>query len=457
MMRWPRWALRACCAVFPLLLGGCSIQGKLLGKPAEDLPLPPGIEVAFNHNSAHRYRSPITGRWREGDDLEAFVLSTIAPAKQDILVAVQELSLPKVAEALVAKQRQGVAVKVVLENTYSTPWSEEHLADLVPHQRKRHQQLEQLGWGDALLILQRGGVPMIDDTADGSAGSGLMHHKFLVVDRRVVVTGSTNFTPSCIHGDPDDPQSRGNVNHLLRFQSPELAAVFAAEFDRMWGDGPGGKPDSRFGVAKGEGPLQQVMVGPTRVGVLFAPHRRSDPNQGLVLLQQLLATTKKTVDLALFVLSEQGIADALATLQAQGGAIRLLADPGFANRSFSEILDLLGTQLPDRNCKLEANNRPWRKPLDGVGTPRLARGDKLHHKLAVIDNRTVITGSFNWSPSAAHQNDEVLLVIESPLLAAHFTREMDRLWRGAELGINERLARKLAENRRRCGGGKARV
>jgi len=53
-------------------------------------------------------------------------------------------------------------------------------------------------------------------------------------------------------------------------------------------------------------------------------------------------------------------------------------------------------------------------------------------QFAVIDNRTVITGSFNWSPSAAHQNDEVLLVIESPLLAAHFTREMDRLWRGAE-------------------------
>ena len=74
-------------------------------------------------------------------------------------------------------------------------------------------------------------------------------------------------------------------------------------------------------------------------------------------------------------------------------------------------------------------------------------------KFAVIDNRTVITGSFNWSPSAAHQNDEVLLVIESPLLAAHFTREMDRLWRGAELGINDRLARKLAMGRQRCGSG----
>ena len=79
------------------------------------------------------------------------------------------------------------------------------------------------------------------------------------------------------------------------------------------------------------------------------------------------------------------------------------------------------------------------------------------NQFAVIDNRTVITGSFNWSHSAAHQNDEVLVVIESPLLAAHFSREMDRLWRGAELGINGRLARKLAANRRRCGSGVRRV
>jgi len=71
----------------------------------------------------------------------------------------------------------------------------------------------------------------------------------------------------------------------------------------------------------------------------------------------------------------------------------------------------------------------------------------------VIDNRTVITGSFNWSPSAAHQNDEVLLVIRSPQVAAHFTREMDRLWRTADLGITERLRRKLERNRQRCGSG----
>ncbi|MFM8260218.1 MAG: phospholipase, partial [Vulcanococcus sp.] len=59
--------------------------------------------------------------------------------------------------------------------------------------------------------------------------------------------------------------------------------------------------------------------------------------------------------------------------------------------------------------------------------------------------------------SAAHQNDEVLLLIHSPLLAAHFTREMDRLWKGSDLGINTQLERKLLENRKRCGSGTQRL
>ncbi len=71
----------------------------------------------------------------------------------------------------------------------------------------------------------------------------------------------------------------------------------------------------------------------------------------------------------------------------------------------------------------------------------------------MIDNKKVITGSFNWSPSAAHTNDETLLVIESPELAAHFTREMNRMWRGAELGITARMRRKLERQARKCGSG----
>ena len=284
-----------------------------------------------------------------------------------------------------------------------------------------------------------------------------MHHKFVVIDRRLVVTGSANFTSSGMHGDAGAASTRGNVNHLLQIASPELAAVFAAEFAKLWGDGPGGRQDSRFGRGKDSGGVATVPVGDTRIEVLFAPHAKADPHHGLQLIGEQLAAAQRSIAMALFVFSAQQLADVLQERVEQGVEVRLLADPGFASRSFSEVLDLLGVALPDRFCKLEAGNQPFETPLQGVGTPRLARGDKLHHKLAVIDNKTVITGSFNWSPSAAHQNDETLMVIHSPQLAAHFNREIDRMWRGAELGITARMRRKLERQQQRCGSGEQRV
>ena len=464
----PLWLLRHLpLALSPLVLAGCSAAGRILGQSPRPLPLPPGITVAFNQRDDAHYRSPISGEMRRGDDLEALLLQTIRSARREVLVAVQELSLPAVAQALAEQQRRGRRVRVVLENTYSTPWSEQHEAELSPHLRGRRRQLLQLAdrnhdgvlspaereAGDAVLILRHAGVPLIDDREDGSAGSGLMHSKYLVVDGRTVVTGSANFTPSCIHGDPDDPRTRGNVNHLLRFESTALAALFQQDFATMWGDGPGGRADSRFGIAKASGPARTVLVGTVPVQVLFAPHRQDDPNNGLNLLAATLSQAKRRVDMALFVFSAQQLTDVLTDLQRRRVQLRLLADAGFASRPFSEVLDLLGVAMADRNCKLESANQPLKAPLEGVGIARLPGGDKLHHKVAVIDNRTVITGSFNWSPSAAHQNDEVLLVIHSPLLAAHFTREIDRLWKGAELGINPRMERKLMRGRQRCGSG----
>lgn len=428
-------------------LGGCSATARILGSPPADLPLPAGLEVTFNHRADRHYRSPISGERRSGDNLEQVLLETIERAESDILVAVQELSLPRVAEALVERKRQGLRVLVILENTYSTPFSEQLPAGLSSHQLGRHRHLMALAdtdrdghlsarerdRGDAVRILQRGGIPLIDDTADGSAGSGLMHHKFMVVDQRWVVTGSTNFTPSCVHGDPDDRRTRGNVNHLLRFESHDLARLFSKEFNRMWGDGPGGLPDSRFGIAKEGGPVQAVMVGPTRVEVLFAPHRRKDPNHGLLLLDQRLARAERQLDLNLFVFSAQGLTNRLAELRQRGVAIRLLADPGFANRSFSEVLDLLGVSMPDRFCKLEQGNSPWQQPITGVGTPRLARGDKLHHKFAVVDRKTVITGSFNWSPSASHIKKVCYVVVSLAPGTRSDTRGTPRIHQGKEL------------------------
>ena len=221
----------------------------------------------------------------------------------------------------------------------------------------------------------------------------------------------------------------------------------------MWGDGPGGSNDSRFGRSKTAKSLQTLKVGSVNIKVLFPPHAKTHPGHGLAVIEDQLGGAQKTIDLALFVFSAQQLTNKLAERLSAEVKLRLLADPGFASRSFSEVLDLLGVALPDRFCKVEAGNQPLNQPLKGIGTPGLARGDKLHHKFAVIDNEKVITGSFNWSPAAAHTNDETLLVIHSPKLAAHFTREMNRMWRSAELGITPRTQRKLDRQRAKCGSG----
>ncbi|WP_413314450.1 phospholipase D-like domain-containing protein [Prochlorococcus sp. MIT 0703] len=164
---------------------------------------------------------------------------------------------------------------------------------------------------------------------------------------------------------------------------------------------------------------------------------------GIQFIAKQIEASKQSIDMALFIFSAQGLVNKLWEQVQSDVKIRLITDPGFASRSYSEVLDLLAVALPDHRCKLEVGNKPLEIPLEGVGTPRLANGDKLHHKFAVIDNKTVITGSFNWSPAAAHTNDETLLVIHAPLLAKHFTREMNRMWRSAELGITARMQHKL--------------
>ena len=40
---------------------------------------------------------------------------------------------------------------------------------------------------------------------------------------------------------------------------------------------------------------------------------------------------------------------------------------------------------------------------------------------------------------------------------AHFTREIDRMWRGAELGISERMRRKMERQRAKCGSSEERA
>jgi phosphatidylserine/phosphatidylglycerophosphate/cardiolipin synthase-like enzyme len=468
---WIRWGI--CLGIGLLLFVGISSQfhGTAVTPTAAPLPQDPYIQVYFNQNPAAVYTDPYRRISRQGDDLEAIIISTIDQATASIEVAVHELNLPAIAQALVERHQHGVEVKVVLENTYSTAIGSQSLATIArldDHARGKAEDLyafadlnhngelspAELAQRDALTILAQAQIPVLDDTADGSKGSGLMHHKFMVVDHHLILTGSTNWTLSGIHGDFTNPDSRGNANSLIVIDSAPLAQQFDAEFAMLWGDGPGGELDSQFGLQKPHRAARLVSLPGSTVEVQFSPLSKTQPWSQSVngLIAKTLGQATQTVDMALFVFSEQDISNQLFHDANRGVQIKALIDGSFAYRNYSEALDMLGLTMPDHRCHYESPNFPWTTPLTTVGVPTLPSGDKLHHKFAVIDGQVVIVGSQNWSEAANTTNDENLLIIRNATVAAHFEREFDRLYSTADLGMTPHLQRTLDQHRRQCEG-----
>ena len=455
--------------LFTLGLTACLNKSQQLVSPLSPLLQDPLIKSYFNQSQASSYTEVLRQQTRLGDNLEEIIVNTIADANSTVYVAVQELRLPAIAQALAERYQAGIKVRVIIENIYNRPWESlnpSEAAQLSQQERDRYNNFfslidynidenisqDKINLRDALIILSNAEVPLIDDTADGSKGSGLMHHKFVIVDGKTIIVTSANFTTSGIHGDFSEPLSRGNANSLLKIESFELAELFTKEFNILWGDGPGGQPDSKFGVNKPFRGTRQVLVGGTKVAVQFSPTSNSQSWQESVngLINKTLEKAQTSINLSLFVFSDQLLVNTLENKSLQGVLIQGLIDPNFAYRYYSEGLDMMGIALANK-CKYETNNRIWKKPISTVGLPNLPPGDRLHHKFGIIDNSIVITGSQNWTKAANQNNDETLLVIESSKVAAHFEREFQRLYRTATMGIPSWLIKKVDQQQQECG------
>lgn len=427
------------------------------------LPQDPYIQAYFNQNQAEgaNYLDPYRKISRSGDNLEQMMIETIQTAKNSVDIAIQEFRLPNLAKELVKLQQKGIQVRIILEHQYRRPLSELTLTEikqlnerdqksyrdyfaLLDQNKDKKLSVQEINQKDALVILENAKIPIIDDTADGSKGSGLMHHKFIIIDQETVIVTSANFTLSDTVGDFTNLQSRGNANNLVRIKSAALAKVFTEEFNLMW-------QKHQFGVDKPYRQPSQIRFGNSQITVKFSPtstkYDWSYTGNGLI--EKTLNTANQTVDLALFVFSEQRLGNALEKIHQQGVTIKALIDPSFAFLNYSEGLDLLGVALKSR-CRDEKLNNPWKNPIKTVGTPQLLPGDKLHHKFALIDNYTIITGSQNWSASGNYQNDETLIIIQNPMTAAHFKREFERLYQNASLGVPKYLQEKIKQEQKKC-------
>ncbi|PSF38126.1 competence protein ComE [Aphanothece hegewaldii CCALA 016] len=443
------------------LLTAC---GHLTANPRpKPLPQDTYIQVYFNQNQAEgvNYTDPYRNIPRPGDNLEQIIIDTIHSAKTSVDIAVQEFRLPNLAKELANLHHKGVKVRIILENKYSSPLSQLTSSEinqlderdqksyldyfaLIDQNKDKKLSTSEINQKDALVILKNAGIPIIDDTSDHSKGSGLMHHKFVIVDQSTVIITSANFTLSDTIGDFTNPQSRGNANNLLKIESSELAKVFTQEFNLMW-------QNHQYGVNKPYRKPIQIKLDKTNITVKFSPNSSkitwNYTSNGLI--ENTLNNATKTVNLALFVFSEQKLSNALENRHQQGVKVRALIDPNFAFINYSEGLDMLGIAISNK-CRYEKNNKPWKNPIKTVGVPQLPSGDKLHHKFALIDDNIVITGSHNWSASANYQNDETLLILQNPVIAAHFQQEFERLYKNALLGISQNLQNKIKQNQEKC-------
>lgn len=430
----------------------------------------PDISVYFNQLESETYTDPYRNITRPGQDLEAVIVEEILNAKESVQVAVQELRLPRIAQALAKKKKEGLKVQVVLENNYNNTLltmgdsdedeSNQHEAsrfvDLFAfidmNENNRIEPSEMLK-RDAVHILKLNDISIKDDTYDGSMGSGLMHHKFVIIDSETVLVSTANFTLSGVHGDFTNPRSRGNANSLIKIKSKSMTKNFIEEFSYMWGSSSSNN-FPKFGHNKPYRSPKTARLGDSNITTQFSPTSRTLTWKKSVngLIGKTLKKAKNEVLMALFVFSEQRLADILQEKFENSHYFRLglLIEPKFAYRYYSELLDMWGIGLMDNNCQYEPYNNPWSLPHYDTGAPIMPSGDLLHHKFAVVDRETVIVGSQNWSDSANHQNDENLLVINNPKIAQAYAEEFERLERKSRKGPPKSLLKRIEQLEAAC-------
>jgi mitochondrial cardiolipin hydrolase len=116
---------------------------------------------------------------------------------------------------------------------------------------------------------------------------------------------------------------------------------------------------------------------------------------------------RTSLKICVFTISDDRITRAILQAHRRGIPVRILTDNEKLFDKGSDIRELAAAGIPVRVDQ----------------TP-----NHMHHKFALLDNHTLLTGSYNWTRSAALYNHENLVVTNQPNLVQDFGREFDRLW-----------------------------
>jgi phosphatidylserine/phosphatidylglycerophosphate/cardiolipin synthase-like enzyme len=302
--------------------------------------------------------APSSKSYRGGPDRH--LAEAIRRARVSVDIAMLQLNLWSVRDALLEAHRRGVQVRMVTDSDYLD--------------QKEIQQLVEAG------------IPVLGDRREG-----LMHNKFMVIDRLEVWTGSMNFTIS---------EAYRNNNTLLQIRSPELAQNYVTEFEEMF-------DNDRFGPGSpANTPFPELTIDGAHIQSCFSPD-----DGCTALLEEAIATAQDSILFLAYSFTSDELANAMIERAGKGVKVEGVMEG-------SQVESNRGTDLS-------------RFLSAGLDIRLDANPDQMHEKVIVIDGRVVAVGSFNFTFSAETRNDENLLIIDDPPLAVLYLAEFERVFNQA--------------------------
>ena len=140
--------------------------------------------------------------------------------------------------------------------------------------------------------------------------------------------------------------------------------------------------------------------------------RRSEahfsPNEGCVSrINRLFESARRSADVCVYTITDDRIKDAILAAHRRKVAIRIISDNEKSGDLGSDVEQLMRAGVPVRVDRSEYH---------------------MHHKYAIFDNTQLLTGSYNWTRSAAKYNEENFIITSESALVNAFRNEFAKLW-----------------------------
>jgi phosphatidylserine/phosphatidylglycerophosphate/cardiolipin synthase-like enzyme len=125
-------------------------------------------------------------------------------------------------------------------------------------------------------------------------------------------------------------------------------------------------------------------------------------------IRRLIGEARQTLDICVFTITDNRIVQKLEEAQKSGVAIRIISDNDKSMDLGSDLDYLIRAGIACRFDRTTAH---------------------MHHKFAIADRDLLLSGSYNWTRSAASENNENVVVSNNISIVKSFAEKFEEMWR----------------------------